>query len=257
MLKTDRSRSSRNRFFGIFKRVESLLFKLNSIKTLILRAHAVNTTFTGLNKEFSFLVDFFFNNGFPKYVVYKEINKFIKRIQHPTPTVPTVEKRKVYASIGYYGKISESLKAEINKLIETVYPQVDFRLCLVNGFTINSMFSFKDSLPIELRSSIIYKYSCAHCASGTYVGSTMRAAYMRFAEHEGISFCTGLPLNHPKHSSIREHTARCGPFDQSKFAIIGQEKSEVHLRILESLFIQQEKPKLNDMQSSFPLYIVK
>ena len=217
----------------------------------------MNTTFTALNKELSFLVNFFFNNGYPKSLIYKQIHKYIKNVLYPIKPVPTVEKRKVYASIGYYGKFSENLKTELTNFVERFYPQVDFRVCLVNGFTISALFPYKDFLPLELRSSIVYKYSCAHCASGTYVGSTMRVAYMRFAEHEGISFCTGLPLNQPKHSSIREHTARCGPFDRSKFAIIGQEKSEVHLRILESLFIQQEKPELNDMQSSFPLYIVK
>ena len=203
------------------------------------------------------MINFFFNNGYPKSIVYKEINKFIKRIQHPPTPIFTAEKRKVYASLGYYGKISDNLKVDLTKLIENIYPQVDFRLCLVNGFTINSMFSFKDSLPLELRSSIVYKYSCARCASGTYVGSTMRAAYMRFAEHEGISFCTGKRSNQPKQSAIREHATRCGTFDRKNFSIIGQEKSDVHLRIPEPLYIQREKPDLNDTQSAFPLCIVK
>ena len=89
------------------------------------------------------------------------------------------------------------------------------------------------------------------------MGSTVRAAYMRFAEHEGVSFCTGRPLSVKKHSSIREHCARCGPFDRSRFSIIGQEKSDQFLRILESMHVHKEKPELNDMQSAYPLRIVK
>ena len=235
----------------------SFVFKLNSIKTLIFRAQAVSTTFTALNKELSFLVNFFYDNGYPKSLIYKQIHKYIKNVLYPIKPVPTVEKRKVYASIGYYGKFSENLKTELTNFVERFYPHVDFRLCLVNGFTISSLFPYKDFLPLELRSSIVYKYSCAHCASGTYVGSTMRAAYMRFAEHEGISFCTGKKLNHPKQSSIREHTAKCGSFNRKNFNVIGHEKSEVFLRILESLHIHKEKPELNDTQSAFPLCIVK
>ena len=149
------------------------------------------------------------------------------------------------------------MKIEITQLVEKIYPQVNMRIALVNGFTINSMFSFKDRLPSDLRSSVIYKYSCAHCASGTYVGSTMRAAYMRFAEHEGISPCTGKQLSVKKQSSIREHSAKCGPLNRENFTIIGQEKSDVFLRNLESLHIHQAKPELNDMQSSYPLCIEK
>ena len=109
----------------------------------------------------------------------------------------------------------------------------------------------------KLKITLSGSHGSIDCFTPTYVGSTVRAAYMRFAEHEGISFCTGKKLSHPKQSSIRDHTARCGSFDQRNFQIIGHEKSEVFLRILESLHILKEKPELNDTQSAFPLCIVK
>ena len=235
----------------------SFVYKVNSIKTLIFRANAVSTTFTALNKELSFLVNYFSNNGYPKSIVYREIGKFIRKMQSPTIPVHTAAKKVVYASFGYYGKLSENLKIDVTHFIEKLYPHINFRMALVNGFTISSMFPYKDSLPFDLRSSIIYKYSCTHCVSGTYVGSTVRAAYMRFAEHEGISFCTGKPTSVKKQSSIREHCSKCGPFNKSNFAIIGHEKTDTFLRILESMHINSEKPELNDMQSAYPLCIVK
>ena len=42
------------------------MFKVNSIKTLLSRAKHVCSTFTALNKELSFLVQYFHNNGYPK-----------------------------------------------------------------------------------------------------------------------------------------------------------------------------------------------
>ena len=130
-------------------------------------------------------------------------------------------------------------------------------MALINGFSIGSLFPYKDRQPKALQSSIIYKFCCAHCASGTYIGSTIRASYMRIAEHRGRSFRTGELLRNPKKSSIREHALVCGSFSEKDFTVIGHEKGEINLRILESLFILREKPSLNDMKSAFPLTIVR
>ena len=73
-----------------------------------------------------------------------------------------------------------------------------------NKNSIGSLFRFKDHLHLNMLSSVVYKYSCAQCASGTYVGSTTRALHMRIAEHRGRSFRTGKLVQSPK-SSIREH----------------------------------------------------
>ena len=106
-----------------------------------------------------------------------------------------------------------------------------------------------------LHSSVIYKYSCAQCASGTYVGSTTRALHMRIAEHTGRSFRTGRTVQCSK-SSIRDHAGSCSSSIETKnFKILGHEKNEIHLKMLESLHIISSKPTLNEMQSAFPLKI--
>ena len=71
----------------------SFLFKINSVKTLISRASAVSSTFTALNKELSFLVEHFSNNGVPKSLVYKQIGKFINKFQSQPIPIHTVEKK--------------------------------------------------------------------------------------------------------------------------------------------------------------------
>ena len=118
---------------------------------------------------------------------------------------------------------------------------------------------YKDRLPMMMKSSVLYKYCCAHCASGTYVGSTTRAAYMRISEHRGRSYRTNVLLQTPTKSSIREHALKCKQgISDSEFTILAQESgSEISLRMLESLFITRERPSLNDMQSAYPLNIVR
>ena len=107
-----------------------------------------------------------------------------------------------------------------------------------------------------MRSSLVYKFSCARCAS-EYVGSTIRTQHTRVAEHAGRSFLTGSLLTVPPHSNMREHALSCGvPVSIDNFKVMGNTKFPTALRILESLFIHKLKPKLNDAQSSFPLHIV-
>ena len=105
-------------------------------------------------------------------------------------------------------------------------------------------------------SSLVYKFSCACCAS-EYVGSTIRTLHTRVAEHAGRSFRTGSLLTVPPHSNIRQHVLSCGvPVSIDNFKVMGNTKFPTDLRILESFFIHKLKPKLNDAQSSFPLHIV-
>ena len=233
------------------------IFKINSIKTLLVRAWKITSNFTSLNKEFTFLKKYFCNNGYPEHIVYRQIQHFIRNITHPPPIFDTVAKRQMFCSLPFTGTQSEKLKQELNVFLQEIFPQIDINLVFVNKSTIGSFFPFKERLPTSLKSSVIYQFSCARCASGTYVGSTTRAIHMRIAEHRGRSFRTGKLLASPGHSAVREHALKCcQTVAAGDFKIIGQESVPTHLRILESILIHRLKPKLNNMQSAFPLKIV-
>ena len=125
-----------------------------------------------------------------------------------------------------------------------------------NNFTIGSFFNYKDKLPFAMRSSVVYKFCCTQCVC-EYVGSTTHILHNRVRQHEGRSFRTGAPLSQPAHSSIGDHCAKCNvSFDISNFSILSYASSEFELRLLESLYIFNTRPKLNDMQSAAKLLIV-
>ena len=47
------------------------LYKINAIKTLLDRAKKLSSNFTNLNKELSFLGNFFRNNGYPNKFIFQ------------------------------------------------------------------------------------------------------------------------------------------------------------------------------------------
>ena len=231
-------------------------FKINSVKTLIHRAYNICSTYNYLHTEFKFLENFFFKNGFPTKVIQTYICKFLSKMYNPVATVPQSDSS-FYITLPYFGQQSEKLKVDLTKLIDKYFNNMSVKIILVNKFNINSFFRFKDTLPLGMRSSLVYSYKCAQCAS-QYVGSTHRTLRMRVAEHAGRSYRTNRILASPPHSSIRAHCVdSCEqPITLGNFNILDTKSNSFDLRILESLYIHRLRPELNDMQSSYPLKIV-
>ena len=78
--------------------------------------------------------------------------------------------------------IQTKLKGGIVSLIGKYFLNAECKIVLVNKLTVGSYFNYKDKLPAGMRASLVYKFSCAQCAS-TYIGSTGRMLRTRVAEH--------------------------------------------------------------------------
>ena len=156
----------------------------------------------------------------------------------------------------YFGHKSVLFKIELTNLIAEYFYHIQPNLVLTNNFRISSFFTYKDSLPISMRSSVIYRYCCPLNCGSVYVGSTYRTLRVRAAEHRGFSPRTGQPLQNPGHSSVRLHSERCsGDVSLSDFEIIDARKNVLELRILESLYIHRHRPNRNEMASAYNLRI--
>ena len=166
------------------------------------------------------------------------------------------DNRNLFISIPFFGTQSEKLRVELLQLLRKYFTNVNFYIILTNKYSLGSLFSYKDKTPLCVRSSVVYKYCCSQCES-SYIGSTIRSFNTRVSEHKGVSCRTGRPLTSLPQSSIRDHSHECDtPINISNFKIIGTSNHEIDLRILESLFIFECKPVLNNTTSAFPLSIV-
>ena len=68
---------------------------------------------------------------------------------------------------------------------------------------ISALFRFKDVIPKELRSHLIYKFACSSC-NATYFGKKERHLNVRSGEHMGLSPLTGNRVA-CKPSTISDH----------------------------------------------------
>ena len=239
-------------------------FKLTAISTLITRAYRICSDYKSLHCEFTFLRNFFKDNGYPSSLVDNCINRFLSKIYSDNvnnDNESDERKENFYISLPYFGHQSEKMKSELRKFLSRMYANINFKIILVNRNRIGSYFNYKDKLSTSLKSSVVYKFNCCCAPAGasvSYIGSTKRHLYERVAEHAGLSSRTGLPVSCPPFSSIREHASKCNKckINIDNFKIIGSCKSETELRILESLHIQKSRPNLNNMANSYPLCII-
>ena len=73
---------------------------------------------------------------------------------------------------------------------------------------LNNFFTFKDRIPLFLRSGIVYKSLCGDC-SATYYGKTKRHFKVRMCENLEISALTGKRGKGDDDSVINKHLLFC------------------------------------------------
>ena len=227
-------------------------YKINAIRTLVHRAYHLSSNYSYFHKEIEYLKLFFEKNGYPSGLVEKCVRNFLDKTFQPKNIISTAEKQKLFVEMPFIAK--DNSLSQLKRSLNFFYPQIDFSFFFKQNQTIGSCLQSKDRLPEEMRANIIYKYSCDSC-QGTYIGSSIKQAKVRFHQHFGLSHRTSYPLTNPVHSNIRNH---CLESDHqmkfSNFSVIDQSSSS-DLRVLESLYIKKLTPNLNIDQSSHPLLI--
>ena len=147
------------------------------------------------------------------------------------------EKQNVYyfklPYIGHYSKITEQ---KLHNLIKRFCTDINIKL-IFTSFKIKNLFSFKDKIPDDLKSLVVYKFNCAGCNS-CYIGETTRHLATRIKEHTTTD----------KNSHIYKHlqNPNCkSKYTRSCFTIIDTANTPFSLKLKEALHIRKHKPDLN------------
>ena len=137
--------------------------------------------------------------------------------------------------------------------MHSVQIHLGLRMLYKSYNTIGSRFSFKDKIPEECLSNLVYKYTCESCKA-FYIGKTESQFRCRICQHLGISARTGEELSSKVHSEIRDHSLKCRTqINTNNFTILDRLQSNKGILILESLHQKVKKPSIGTHQQSTPL----
>ena len=197
-------------------------------------------------------------NGYPRDFVDKCIKLFLDKVSAPKSPVYTVSKRVLRICLPYLGKESLKIRGNLLKLAKTYFPSsCKLQIIFSAQNRLGNYFSFKDKIPLNCRSFILYKFVCNKC-NLVYYGKTFRHFKVRVFEHLGKSLKTGKPFKYNpsnnNNTAVLNHLQKCKcQASINDFKIIGSANNDYHLRIKESLIIQRDDPLLNKSVQSTPL----
>ena len=122
-------------------------------------------------------------------------------------TTLTAEKKTVALVFPYLGSISLQTRTKLNKSVKNILNCCKLQIVFKNKTRLGSIFHFKDRIPKDLASGVVYKFQCGFC-NESYYGECVRHLNVRIGENIGISPLTKKQVK-PKSSTVAEHLLFC------------------------------------------------
>ena len=83
--------------------------------------------------------------------------------------VHTCSKKVIYFCLPFTGHHGLQIRSQLQKFLSSAYPHISLRVVFRPSFRLSNFFPFKDKIPCELRSHVVYLYKC-QCCGALYVG---------------------------------------------------------------------------------------
>ena len=231
-------------------------YKKGLIFCLLFRIHSICSNWQLIHDEICKLKCILLKNKYPLGFINSCINIFLSKLfaQKAKPII-SAPKKVLIMCLPYLGRETLSIKKRLKKLFSSQFNAFELKFVFKSGLKVGNFLNFKDILPIDVRSLVVYKYSCSHC-NVTYIGKTKRHHLVRMCEHLGISYKTGKQTKHNPETTtaVRDHIrSQNHSGDFNNFKIISYARTDFEALIKESLLVGLQKPVLNKQVKSLKL----
>ena len=185
-------------------------------------------------------------NLYPPFLIDKVMKKYLDYQFSSNKNQSKDTSDVYYFKLPYIVNISHQIKNKISKLCKE-FCQENFNIKLVfNSFKIKNYFLYKGSIPDDLKSFLVYKFTCASFSS-SYIGENCRHFKTRIEEHI-------KKYNKPHIFKHLHSTTTCfDSYNSLSFKRIDKANSKFDLKIKETLHINWRKPNLNTQKNHLAL----
>ena len=166
------------------------------------------------------------------------------RFANVARTTASISKIYILGKISNIKSLTHHIRNKLSKLCkEFCRKNVNIKL-VFPSCKIKNYFSYKDPIPDDLKSFLVYKFTSASCSS-SYIGETWCHFKTRIEEH--------IKKDNKSHIFKHLHSiATCfDSYNSLSFKIIDKANSISDLKIKEALHIKLEKTKLKRSTKSF------
>ena len=214
---------------------------------MIDRSFKICNNWNSFHKDIENIKSDLIKNAYPPFLIDNKVIKKYLDHKFSSNLKQLKDKSDVhYLKLPYIGNLSHHIKNKLSKLCKE-FCKENFNIKLVfNSFKIKSYFLYKDPIPDDLKSFLVYKFTCASCTSSC-IGETCRHFKTRNEEH----------ISKDNKSHIFKHlhstTACFDSYNSLTFKIIDKANSKFDLKIKETVHINWTKPNLNAKQNHLAL----
>ena len=121
-----------------------------------------------------------------------------------TPVALTVEEKELFIALPYLGNLSLAIRTHLQNSINKNLPFCKIKVIFKSTTRLSEFSRFQDKVPFNLRSNVVYKFSCGRC-NATYYGETCRDLSIRVGEHSGVWPLTGKKSKAKTTTAIKDH----------------------------------------------------
>ena len=208
-------------------------YKIGLVHTLLFRFFKICSSMENFHIEVKLLGSIFKCNNYPVNITDQCIKKFLDKLYVPKQIVP---KRELLVVLPFLGKFSLNLRKRLYKSVSKSLPQCNIKVIFQSKNRLSSFFKFKDSIPLHLRSHLIYKFQCSNC-NITYSGETERHLKVRAGEHISTPPLMGKRANNNKISSVKDDFLLSGHVCSFEdFTVLNYESQKFERLIKEFIF---------------------
>ena len=158
-------------FSGVYTHFDSflpLVYKAGTIYTLPYWCLKICSNWKKFCEELNFLRHVFLKNRYPLSFIDKCFEMVMNKLVIKRPQVTTVERKTLFLSLTYLGDISLQTRTKLRKSLKGILNCFKFQIIFKGQRKLANVFRFKDCLPFDLVSGVVYKYTRGRCNSSYY-----------------------------------------------------------------------------------------
>ena len=232
-----------------FKSFTSFSYKISLIKCLVDRSFKICNNWNSFENDIENIKSNLIKNAYRPFVTDKIIKNYLDYKFSSNQNQLKDKSGVHYFKLPYIGNLSHHIKIKLSKLCKE-FCKENLNIKLVfNSFKVKNYFSYKDQIPNDLKSFLVYKFTCASCSSSC-ICETCCHFKTRIEEH----------IKKDNKSHIFKHlhcTVTCfDSYNSLFFKIIDKANSKYDLKIKEALHINWRKPNLNAQQNHLALTLL-
>ena len=189
-------------------------------------------------------MDVFKSNGYSENSINNCFKKFLDNKHRMQEKVMPVPKKPLFLVLPYLGLLSLQTRTKLRKSLKGILNCCKLQIVFKSQNKLTNTFRFKDRIPKELTSGVVYKFQCGLC-NESYYDECVRRLNVRIGEDIGISPLTKKKVK-PKGGAVSDHLLLCNnSLSVENFSVLTKENRK----------LMRDKPSLNRNIRSAPLFL--